>query len=179
MSYKKLNFVAFFHVVVRSWQKPLMLAVLALIATSSPGAVVEHSGSLTVQQLGDALTIYNKNTVNDNGKIYYSVTATKGRLSMEVDLSLSPNGKVIWIASDIAPMPAPGQTSTAAMLSLLKKNRDIGPMFFSVNGDRLRLSYPVPNFSQTPELVKEYLDAFISTAMDNAALWDPGALGGK
>jgi hypothetical protein len=179
MSYKKLDFAAFFHVVVRSWPKPFIAAVLALIATLSPGAVIDQGESLTVQQLGDALTIYHKNTVNDNGRIYYSLTATKGRLKMDVVLSLSPNGRVIWIASDITPMPAPGKTSISATLNLLKKNREIGPMFFSVNGNSLRLSYPVPNFNQTSESIKAYLQGFVSTAMDNAALWDPKALAGE
>lgn len=179
MSYKNVDFVAFFHVVARSWRRSLMLAVVALMTTLSPGAVVEHPGSLTVQQLGDALTIYHKNTVDDNGKIYYSLTATKGSLKMEVVLSLSPNGRVIWIASDITPMPAPGKTSISATLNLLKKNLEIGPMFFSVNGNSLRLSYPVPNFNQTSESIREYLQGFVSTAMDNAALWDPEALVGK
>ena len=179
MSYIKLDFVAFFQVVVRSWRKLLMLAVLAIVPTLSPRAAAQHGGSLTVQQLGDALTSYNKNTVNNNGNIYYSVTATKGRLKMEVVLSLSPNGRVIWIASDITPMPAPGRISIAAILSLLKRNNEIGPMFFSVNGNSLRLSYPVPNFNQTSESVKQYLQAFVSTAMDNAALWDPGSVATK
>jgi len=179
MSYRKIDFVAFFQVVVRAWQKPLTLAVLAVVATVSPVAAAQRGGSLTIEQLGDALTSYSKNTVNNNGNIYYSVTATKGRLKMDVILSLSPNGRVIWIDSDITPMPAPGTTSTAAMVNLLKKNSEIGPMFFSVNGHNLRLSYPVPNFNQTSESVKEYLQAFVSTAMDNAALWDPGSIAGK
>jgi hypothetical protein len=174
-----LDVVAFFHVVGRSLRKPLVLALLAVAATLSSGAAVEHGGSLTVQQLGDALTSYHKNTVNNNGKIYYSVTATKGKLKIEVIISLSPNGRVIWIASDVTAMPAPGRTSAAAMLNLLKKNNEIGPMFFSVNGDSLRLSYPVPNFNQTSESVKDYLQALISTAMDNEAVWDPGTLAAK
>ena len=179
MSYKNLDFVAFLQVAIRAWRNPLMLTLLAVVGTLSPGAAAQHGGSLTVHQLGDALTSYNKNTVNNNGKIYYSVTATKGKLKMDVVLSLSPNGRVIWIASDITPMPAPGRTSIAAMLNLLKKNNEIGPMFFSVNGNSLRLSSPVPNFNQTSESVKEYLQAFVSTAMDSAALWDPGSLAGK
>jgi hypothetical protein len=179
MSYMKLDFAAFFPVVVRAWRKPLMLAVLAGVSTLSSSAAAQHGGSLTVQQLGDALTTYHKNTVNNNGNIYYSVTATKGKLKMDVVLSLSSNARVIWIASDITPMPAPGRPSIGAMMNLLKKNNEIGPMFFSVNGNSLRLSYPVPNFNQTSESVKEYLQAFVSTAMDNAALWDLGALAGK
>jgi hypothetical protein len=179
MFYMKLDFAAFFPVVVRAWRKPLMLALLAVVSTLSSSAAAQRGGSLTVQQLGDALTTYNKNTVNNNGNIYYSVTATKGKLKMDVVLSLSPNGRVIWIASDITPMPAPGRTSIAAMLNLLKKNCEVGPMFFSVNGNSLRLSYPVPNFNQTSESVKEYLQAFVSTAMDNAGLWDPGSLAEK
>jgi hypothetical protein len=178
MSYTKLDFATFFQFVVRSWRKPLMLAWL-VIATFSPGAAAQHGGSLTVQQLGDALSIYHKNTVNNNGNIYYGVSATEGKLKMDVVLSLSPNGRVIWIDSDIAPMPTPGRTSIAAMLNLLKKNNEIGPLFFSVNGNSLRLSYPVPNFNQTSESVKQYLQAFVSAAMDNAALWDSASLAGR
>ena len=175
MSYLKIDSVAFLSV-VRSLQKPLVLAVVALAATLTSCTSVEHGGSLTVQQLGDALTSYHKNTVNNNGNIYYSVSATNGKLKIGVIFSVSPNGRVIWIASDVTPMPAPGTTSNAAILTLLKKNNEIGPMFFSVNGNSLRLSYPVPNFNQTSESVKQYLHSFLSTALDNAALWDPASL---
>jgi hypothetical protein len=134
-------------------------------------------GSLTVDQLGAALDSFNKNTIDDNGNKYYTVTANKGNVKFDVLISLSPNGHVIWITSDVTPMPA--GASANAMINLLKKNNDIGPLFFSINGKYLRISSPVPNFNLNADAVKSDLMDLVNTAVDSESLWNSGALGGR
>ncbi len=146
--------------------------------TAAPTRSGGGGGSLNFEQLGAALDSFHKNTVDDNGNKYYTVTADTGKIKFDVTISLSPNGHVIWITSDITPMPKSG-ASASAMVNLLKKNNDIGPMFFSVNGDSLRISDPVPNVNMNAEVVKADLMDLVNTALDCQTLWSQGALGGR
>jgi hypothetical protein len=195
MSGSVRDVVEYMEVVVRSMRKPLVLILVAGAATLGMGATVvlwasqqnpyqeaqsaTSGSSLTIEQLGDALNGVHKNTINENGQIYYSVNASIGNTKIEVDISLSPNGKIIWISSDVTAMPANGRTSAAAMLNLLKKNNEIGPMFFSVNGNRLRLSYPIANYNQTADSITAHLQKMADTAMANETLWNPATLAGR
>ena len=177
------------HLQDRSWRRWRALGLSAatlFLALSSPfmrgvNAAIpqaQQGGRLTIEQLGDALSSYGKNTVNNNGQVYYSVNVSHGQWKGTVIVSLSPNKNFIWMTIDPAAMPDPGQTSAAAILNLLKKNNDIGPMFFSISGRRLRLSSPVPNYDLTAATVKAYLQAVVDTAVDTMSLWDPATLRG-
>lgn len=170
----------------RSLGKRLLQVLVAAVVTVALGTAVscsgkqaQQSGSLTVEQIGDALTSYGKNTITNNGQTVYTVTLHRGKSSVNVIINLSPNGRVIWMTDDVVDMPDPSKTSRVALLNILKKNRDIGPMFFSINGSSLRLSYPVPNFDLTPKDVKEFVDALASTVVDTAVLWNRGTLSGR
>jgi hypothetical protein len=170
----------------RRWRALGLLSATLSFALSSPfihavSAAIpqtQQGGRLTIEQLGDALSSYGKNTVNNNGQVYYSVNVSRGQWKGTVIVSLSPNKNFIWMTIDPAAMPDPGQTSAAAILNLLKKNDDIGPMFFSVNGRRLRLSSPVPNYDLTAATVKAYLQAVVDTTVNTMSLWDPAILRG-
>lgn len=181
---------AFFRSSVRSSLKSRTLVLLAAAAILSLGAVLtrrasagnpppQQGGRLTVEQLGDALSSFGKNTVSNNGQVYYSVNCGHGQWKSSVVISLSPNGNFIWMTIDPAAMPDPAKTSLPALLNLLKKNTDIGPMFFSINGRRLRLSYPVPNYDLTTGRVKAYVQTIVDTAVATMSLWDPVTLEGS
>jgi hypothetical protein len=136
-----------------------------------------QQGKLNIQQLGDALTSYGKNTVTNNGQTYYSVNCGKGQWKSSIIISLSPNGNVIWMTIDMTQLPA--RTSPAALESLLKKNLEIGPSFFAINGHSLRLSAPVPNNNLSASTVKAYVEDLVNTAVDTMPLWDQKTLGGN
>src|SRR5581483_7647699 len=51
----------------------MIVGALSFVLTLGT-ANAQSSGRFNVQQIGDALTSYGKNTVNNNGHIYYSVT---------------------------------------------------------------------------------------------------------
>lgn len=130
-----------------------------------------QEGRLNLQQLGDALTSYGKNTVSNNGQTYYLVNFGHGTWHSNVVVSLSPNGSVIWMTVD--PTQLSSKTSAAALAGLLKKNTDIGPMFFSINGNDLRLSYPIPNNNMNAGKVKAYVEAVVNEVADTHDLWGP------
>jgi hypothetical protein len=154
-------------------------ALRAMSQNSQQRSPFEQGGKLTVEQLGDVLTSYGKNTSNVNGDVSYSINMTKGKYTVNVILSISPNGNVIWLMNNMAPMPEPARASAPALINLLKKNLELGPMFFEISNGRLSLTEPVANHDMTPELVKSYIERFCSTVLDTMPLWNQDALTAK
>jgi hypothetical protein len=147
----------------------LALGIVLILGLATTPAKAQ-SGRLSIQQLGDALTSYGKNTVTQNGRTFYTVQCGNGNWKSSVYVSLSPNGNVIWMAIDTAQLP--NQTSAATLASMLKKNSDLGPMFFSLDGNWVRLSYPVANADISEAKVKAYVTALVNTAVDTMPLWN-------
>jgi hypothetical protein len=153
---------------------------LVLAATASLAlAAHAQSGRMTIQQVGDALTSYGKNTVNDNGHTYYTVMCGNGNWKSQVVISLSPSENVVWMTIDPSTLPD-AKISPQALGNLLLKNEEIGPMFFSLDSSRkIRLSYPVPNTGLTEAKVKAYVKDLVNAAVDTMPLWQPEALVAK
>jgi hypothetical protein len=149
----------------------LVLAGLTGILTA---AAQGQSGRFDIHQVGDALTSYGKNTVNDNGNTYYTVVCGHDSWKSQVVVSLSPNGNVIWLALDLVEMPS--RVSPTAMSNLLKKNTELGPVFFSIGGNWLRISSAVPNNNMSEAKLKAYLEQLVNLAVDNHDLWDTKTL---
>lgn len=89
-------------------------------------------------------------------------------------VSLSPNGNVIWLALDLVELPA--KVSPTSMFNLLKKNTEIGPVFFSIGCNWLRISSPLSNNDMSEAKLKGYLEQLVNLAVDNHDLWDPKTL---
>jgi hypothetical protein len=115
-----------------------------------------QGGGLSVAQLGDALTPYGKNTTTNNGQTSYSITVPSGKWKINVIISISPNGSVIWMTNSLTPVPDAGKVSPAALMT-----------------------YPVPNHDLNAASVKTIVDDFVATVVNNATLWDPATLAAK
>ena len=133
-----------------------------------------QSAPFNIQQVGDALTSYGKNTVNDNGRTYYSVVCGHDSWKSSVTVSLSPNANVIWLQIDLVELPS--HASSTALTNLLKKNTELGPVFFSVNDNWVRISSPLANNEMSEAKIKGYLERLVNLAVDNHDLWDPKVL---
>lgn len=153
----------------RGMHSMLALAIVLILGFATTPARAQ-SGHFSIQQLGDALTSFGKNTVTQNGRTFYTVQCGKGDWKTSVFVSLSPNGNVIWMAIDTAQLPS--QTSAATLANMLKKNSDLGPMFFSLDGNWVRLSYPVANSDMSEAKVKAYVTTLVNTAVDTMPLWN-------
>jgi hypothetical protein len=157
----------FSNVLLRGW-------VLVVVAGSLSAMAQAQSGRFNIQQVGAALTSYGKNTVHDNGNTYYTVQCGHDPWRSSVLVSLSPNGNVIWLELKLVQLPA--RISPAALSNLLKKNADLGPVFFSISGNWLRISSPVANNNMSQSTLKAYLEQLVHLAVDNHNLWDPKTL---
>lgn len=149
----------------------LWVAVACVLVLSAclPTPANAQSGRFDIQQVGDALTSYGKNTVNDNGHPYYSVVCGHDSWKSSV-VSLSSNANVIWLQLDLVELPA--HVSPAALETLLKKNTELGPLFFSISDNWLRISSPLPNNDMSEAKLKGYLSRLVDVAVDSHDLWD-------
>jgi hypothetical protein len=160
---------------VRPFSNLLLRGLVLLVVAGSLSAMAPaQSGRFNIKQVGDALTSYGKNTVNDNGNTYYTVQCGHDPWRSNVVVSPSPNGNVIWLELRLVQLPA--RISPTAMSNLLKKNAELGPAFFSISGNWLRISSPVANNNMSPSTLKAYLEQLVHLAVDKHDLWDPKTL---
>lgn len=152
----------------------IIMGVLSFVLCFGTPGHAQSSSRFDIQQVGNALTSYGKNTVNNNGQTYYTVVCGHDSWKSSVIVSLSPNSNVIWLQLDLVEVPS--HASTAALANLLKKNTDLGPVFFSINGDKLSISSPVPNYNMSEATLKAYLEQLVTLAVNNHNLWDPNIL---
>lgn len=154
------------------------VAMLADEPAANPLASQNTAGStLTVEQLGAALDSYGKNTSTNNGHTDYSLNIPRGKWNLNIIISISPNGKMIWMTNNLTAIP--DKVSADGLANVLKKNTEIGPAFFSIADGSLRLSWPLANYDLTPAAVHDQVEAMVSTIMDTAPLWSPDALTAK
>lgn len=157
---------------------PANWATRAILPRAAAQAMTTAAGQLTIDQIGQALDKYGKNTSTNNGQTTFSITVTRGKWNINLLISLSPNNSVIWITNDAADIPDTSKASPDALAKILEKNTDIGPMFFSIFGQNhtLRLSNPVPNHDMTADALQSQVEAVLNTVADTAPLWAPDAL---
>jgi hypothetical protein len=149
-----------------------------LIRADDQASLPTPAGQMTIEQVGQALDKYGKNTATDNGQTTFSLTVTRGKWDLNIIVSLSPNHTIIWMTNQLASIADPTKASPAALVNLLEKNEDIGPMFFGMVGPRhsLLLSNPVPNHDLTPAALQDQVEALISNVLDTEPLWRPEVL---
>jgi hypothetical protein len=150
-------------------------------ANVSPAAPANNAagGPLTLEQIGDALDPYGKNTLTNNGHTQYSITVHRGTWNLNIIINLSPNGRVIWLTNSLTRMPDPAHTSVQALMDVLAKNTEIGPLFFSIANGGLILSDPIANAYLTPDGFRARVEAMVNTILDTAPLWNQNTLAGN
>ncbi len=140
----------------------------------NPLAPCSESGAvsvLTIEQIGDALESYGKKTTTLNGHTEYHLAVHKEKKTINVTVSVSPSGNVIWMTSSLTPVPDAGKVAPAALLAILKKNTEIGPMFFSIANGSLTISNPFENHDVSAKAVQAQVQTLVATVLDTEDLW--------
>ncbi|MFO1349574.1 MAG: hypothetical protein U1F68_02345 [Gammaproteobacteria bacterium] len=112
----------------------------------------------------------------DLGNGAYQVTIESGGWTNAVRISVSPNGKNIWVYSYLGELPATG-VAVERLLKLLVLNNDIGPMHFSIAKDGdvpkwLYLNVVVENRAVKPANIREAIDNLVSNTRRTGDDWD-------
>jgi hypothetical protein len=90
------------------------------------------------------------------------------------DLSSAKDATVLWIYAGLYEIPADKPAPSKALLALLAKNDEIGPIFFSYNTDNklLYLNAPTANIDITPVVLRQKIKNFITKMDSTYSLWN-------
>ncbi|HSY88322.1 MAG TPA: hypothetical protein VLA85_17275 [Verrucomicrobiae bacterium] len=90
------------------------------------------------------------------------------------DLSSAKDATVLWIYAGLYEIPAGKPAPSSALLALLAKNDEIGPIFFSYNADNklLYLNAPTANVDITPAVLRQKIKTFIGRMDSTYSLWN-------
>lgn len=171
---------------VRVFRKPAMyVAAFALSAGSVSVLHADEIGSapshaapavqpgMTLEQIGQALDKYGKNTITTNGVTYYDLNIKRGDWNFKVFVELSHNGQIVYISAPLADIPDPSKASPVALANLLQKNSQLGTMFFELAGKnhKLDLDLPMPAAGLTPEMLQDAVEQMLATIEKTHELW--------
>lgn len=103
----------------------------------------------------------------------YQVTVERDRWPVHVMLSLSTDGRRIWLESKFAPIDEPDRVSPAAWKRLLEANEKIGPAHFAFDpaDRRIHLYKSFDNQALTPDRLRRELDHFDTTVRKTQDYW--------
>jgi uncharacterized protein (TIGR03067 family) len=103
----------------------------------------------------------------------YQVTVDRDRWPVHVMLSLSTDGRRIWLESKFAPVEDPDKVPPAAWKRLLEANEKIGPAHFAFdkNDRRIHLYKSFDNQALTPDRLRRELDHFDTTVRKTQDYW--------
>jgi uncharacterized protein (TIGR03067 family) len=103
----------------------------------------------------------------------FQISVERDRWPVYVMLSLSTDGRRIWLESKFAPVEDPDRVPSTAWKRLLEANEKIGPAHFSFDqGDRrVHLYKSFDNQSLTAERLKREIDQFDATVRKTQDYW--------
>jgi hypothetical protein len=90
------------------------------------------------------------------------------------DLSSDKDATTLWIYAGLYEIPADKPAPSSALLALLAKNDEIGPIFFSyaTSNKLLYLNAPTANVDITPVLLRQKIKNFIAKMDSTYSLWN-------
>jgi uncharacterized protein (TIGR03067 family) len=103
----------------------------------------------------------------------YQVTVERDRWPVHVMMSLSTDGRRIWMESKFAPIDQPDKVAPAAWKRLLEANEKIGPAHFAFDraDRRIHLYKSFDNQGLTPDRLRRELGHFDTTVRKTQDYW--------
>jgi uncharacterized protein (TIGR03067 family) len=103
----------------------------------------------------------------------YQVTVERDRWPVHVMLSLSTDGRRVWLESKFAPVEDPDKVSPAAWKRLLEANEKIGPAHFAFDRSdrRVHLYKSFDNQGLAPDRLMRELEHFDTTVRKTQDYW--------
>ncbi len=103
----------------------------------------------------------------------YQVTVERDHWPVHIMISLSTDGRRLWMESKFAPVDDPGQVPAKAWRRLLEANEKIGPAHFAfdANDKRVHLYKSFDNLGVTTERLKQEIEQFDLTVRKTQDYW--------
>jgi len=144
------------------------------------GAVPAQAAPLTddalkamLENLGYTVTVTGDKAPR-HFKVDESAPVNSLDFSITFDLSSAKDATVLWIYAGLYEIPEGKPAPSSALLALLAKNDEIGPIFFSYNTDNklLYLNAPTANVDITPAVLRQKIKTFIARMDSTYSLWN-------
>jgi hypothetical protein len=109
-----------------------------------------------------------------SGYVLYTMTIPSDTWKFVLEVSVSPNGSLVWIIAPLRTLPAAGAVPAENLVRLFQENWSIYPHTFSILKDsrRLYLQRAFENQNVTPAKLRGAIDSMTSTIRTTAPLWD-------
>ena len=143
---------------------------LAGMAPAKAAPLTDDGLKAMLENLGYQVTV-----TGDKAPHRYKIGESGNNLDYTVTLELSSDpGTVLWIYAGLYEVPSDKPVPSAALLALLAKNDDIGPMFFSyaTSNKLLYLNAPTANVDITPVLLRQKIRNFVQKMDSTYSLWN-------
>jgi hypothetical protein len=112
-----------------------------------------------------------------SGNVIYLVTIPSDTWKFMVEVSVAPNGSLVWLLAPLQQLPAavPGEP----LVRLLQENWTIYPQTFAIpkDGRRLYLQRAVENQNITPARLRAAIESMTGAIRNTAPLWDASKWG--
>jgi hypothetical protein len=145
-----------------------MFLVGAAAAKAAP--LTDDTLKAMLENLGYTVTV-----TGDKPPRHFKVdeSAPVNALDFTITFDLS-DPTMLWIYAGLYTIPAGKPAPSSALLALLAKNDEIGPVFFSYNADNklLYLNAPTANVDITPVLLRQKIKDFIAKMDSTYSLWN-------
>ena len=103
----------------------------------------------------------------------FQITVVRERWSVHVMISLSTDGRRLWLESKFAPIEEPDRAPATAWKRLLEANEKIGPahFVFDKTDKRVHLYRSFENVGVTPDRLQKEIDTFDTTVRKTQDYW--------
>ena len=158
---------------MRTWLGIVLTAFCLFLAGMAPAKaapLTDDGLKAMLENLGYQVTVS-----GDKAPHRYKIGESGNDLDYTVTLELSGDpSTVLWIYAGLYEVPSDKPVPSAALLALLAKNDDIGPMFFSYSTSNklLYLNAPTANVDITPVILRQKIRNFVQKMDSTYSLWD-------
>jgi hypothetical protein len=142
-----------------------------------PAQTAKAGGALTPETLKETLVKlgYEPREVKAGDGVLYFIKVSRGGLTYEVNVNLSPNREKLWTSTVLAILPQGTELPAARLLKLLELNQKVvGPSHFGydANGRAISMNRAMDNREVTLNLLKEHIDASTAQCEATRDHWD-------
>ena len=158
---------------MRTWLGIVLTAFCLFLAGMAPAKaapLTDDGLKAMLENLGYQVTVS-----GDKAPHRYKIGESGNDLDYTVTLELSSDpGTVLWIYAGLYEVPSDKPVPSAALLALLAKNDDIGPMFFSyaTSNKLLYLNAPTANVDITAVILRQKIRNFVQKMDSTYSLWN-------
>jgi uncharacterized protein (TIGR03067 family) len=153
---------------------PVAVLVFATQAVAQPNPLIRTlpAGAASTETLGKLLRdlAFEPKALSPD---VFQVSVVRDHWPVHVMLSLSTDGRRIWMESKFAPVEEPDRVPASAWKKLLEANEKIGPAHFTFEpGDRrIHLYKPFENQNLTSERLQREIEQFDLTVRKTQEFW--------